>query len=104
MGDRVRGWLQGRFESRAQAATRQLAEAPEGWGGPGPVSVTGTHLVLGAGGQRWRASLDTITTLVDAGDAVWVRRRRAHGWLVRCADEAAAAELSAAIRAATDAL
>ncbi len=103
VGDRVRGWLRGRFESRTEAATRQLAEARSAWDGPGPVSVTQTHLVLGTDCHRRRASLATIATVAHEGRAVWVRRRRAHDWLVRCEDEADAARLADAIRAATDA-
>lgn len=104
----LRRWFQTRAVARpgrrAVPSVRQLAEEPAGWSGPGPVRVTHQHLVLGTGRQRRRASLGTVASVAREGAAVWVHRRRAHDWLVRCADEAGAARVVEALRAATDTL
>ena len=107
VGGLLRRWLWGRgaegTAGRSSSAVRQLAEVPDGWSGPGPVAVTATHLVLGEGGARRRASLHTVEAVEHEGDAVWVRRRRAHDWVVRYADAAEAARLAEALGRVTDA-
>lgn len=74
---------------------RRLADA-DGWRGPGTVTVTDRQLVLD-GPSRHRATLATVEAVDRAGTLVWVRRRRAHGWLLRCRTEADAEAVAAAL-------
>ncbi len=39
------------------------------------------------GSPTRRTSLRTVESVVRRDEVVWVRRLRAHDWLIRCADE-----------------
>ncbi len=82
--------------SQKQLAER-LAEAPVAWPGTGAVIVDATRLIFDDQRRRQTASLSTITSVVRHGTAVWVRRRRAHNWLVECASESDAKGLHKAL-------
>ena len=69
------------------------------WQGPGAVGLTDQSLVFD-GPRTRRTSLRTIESVVRRGETVWLRRRRAHDWLVRCASEADAVALADALRQA----
>ncbi|WP_412060925.1 hypothetical protein [Rubrivirga sp. IMCC45206] len=86
--------------SQTELAER-LAEAPVTWTGAGSVFVDATRLVLDDPRRRQTASLSTITSVVRHEDTVWVRRQRAHNWLIECASEADAKRLHTALVEAT---
>ena len=62
---------------------RALDARDAAWDGPGRASVTHSHLVFEADGSTSRTSLRTVVGVVARGRTLWVRRRRAHDWLVR---------------------
>ncbi len=95
----IRAWFQTEEEqsSGAPGALGALARAPVAWDAPGLVALTDEHLVLhGPDGLR-RTSLHTITAAEWGGAFVWVRRRRAHGWLLSLKSEADAERVWEAI-------
>ena len=78
------GWwlFRRRTPPRPEAVAQRLADNTEAWAGPGQVRATDRHVVFEAGRFRRRASLRTVDGVTLAGRVLWVRRRRAHGWLV----------------------
>ena len=54
------------------------------------------------GSPTRRTSLRTVESVVRCDQVVWVRRRRAHDWLIRCADERDAAAVENHLRSPTD--
>ena len=67
---------------RAPPTARALRDATDAWGGPGLVALTDRHLIFDGAGRRRQTSLGTIVAVEQAGDAVWIQRRRAHDWLL----------------------
>ena len=85
---------------RAGSVAERLAESGA-WLGPGDVGVEDGRLVL-RGPTTNTAGLATIEEVVQDDDLVWVRRRRAHDWLVACASEADAQALAESLRPSPD--
>ena len=81
---------------------RRLETRGRTWAGTGSVSVTDTHLVF-EGERRRTTSLRTIRAAERYEALVWIRRRKAHDWLVRCqTDDEAKALVVALGRSARD--
>ena len=55
------------------------------------------------GSPTRRTSLRTVESVVRRGEVVWVRRRRAHDWLIRCADDRDAVAVVRRLRSAAGA-
>ena len=55
------------------------------------------------GSPARRTSLRTVESVVRRGEVVWVRRRRAHDWLIRCADDRDAVAVVRRLRSAAGA-
>ena len=86
----VRGWLRPAAERDDRAhVLGVLARSPAEWPGAGAIALTDRHLVLD-GRPRQRAALATIAAAEWEGRVVWVRRRRAHDWLLEMETEAEA--------------
>ena len=90
------GWwlFRRRVPPRPEDVARALADTTATWAGPGRARATDTQLVLEGAGQERRTSLATVEDVVADGRVLWVRRRRAHDWLVRCETEADAVRLA----------
>ena len=66
------------------------------WADHSEVAVSNSHLRFE--GRRTRhTSRSTIEAVIRAGDLIWIQRRSAHDWLVRCPTEADAVALVAAL-------
>ena len=76
---------------------RRLESGREAWAGTGAVSVTDEHLVF-EGARRRHTSLRTIRGVERYESVLWIQRRNAHDWLVRCRTDDEAKALVAALR------
>ncbi|WP_179299424.1 hypothetical protein [Rubrivirga marina] len=94
MKDATVGWF---GEPARRKVFRRLEHGPGGWDGPGAVSVTDEHLIF-EGHRRRTTSLRTIRGVERYEAVVWIQRRNAHDWLVRCQADAEAKALVAALR------
>lgn len=96
-----RRWFQTRAvarpSERAPSVVRRLGDAEAAWSGPGVARVTSQHLVFEDGDRRDRSRLVTIHAVVQDGDLLWVRRRRAPDWIARFRDDAEAEYMQARI-------
>lgn len=72
------------FRPPRRAVIARLVEADGDWAGPGDVGLDGRRLVFEARTERRRTSLRTVEAVERRDAVLWVRRRRAHDWLVRC--------------------
>ena len=82
--------------SNAFVAER-LGDRPARWEGPGDVAVADRLVFRGPTVRR--TSLSTVERVVVHERLVWVQRRRAHDWLIRCASRAGAGALADAFEA-----
>ena len=85
------------FRARDPTVVRRLSRHVE-WRGPAEIGLTDAVLVFDGDPTR-RTSLRTVESVVRRDEVVWVRRRRAHDWLIRCASERDAVRLAEAVRA-----
>lgn len=96
------GWF---LPVRPQVATRRLASGSfswDAWQGPGDVAVTPELMIFsGSEGRLARTSLRTINGIHRHKASLWIERRYAHDWVVRCQNETEAIRLQAALRGET---
>ena len=98
MADHVRDATHAWFRSVPRRTVFRRLETRRGdWEGSGSVSVTDIHLVFD--GARARTTSRRTIRAVERYEAlVWIQRRRAHDWLVRCRTDPEAKALVAALR------
>lgn len=92
------GW----FDQPPRRTVFRRLEKASDWADRGAVTVIDAHLVF-EGERRRRTSLSTVGAVERYEALVWVRRVRAHDWLVRCRTDAEAEGLVAALRRAAPA-
>lgn len=67
------------------------------WGGPGTVRLDGEQLVFEDDDRAARTSLSTIEAVERDGPHLWIKRRRAHDWLIWFENAADAERIEAAV-------
>ena len=71
-----------RGERTREGLREQLARL-QGWSDTGSLSLSGKQLAF-EGAVPHYTTLKTIEGIEWSGRAVWIRRRRAYDWLLRC--------------------